>query len=513
VTRAVSTRLTEMIDRHSRVALSPQDAGDMARASLECEREADAIPILSEVLDQNRTDPILWQWRALLNRALDRRDLAIPDFEKATLLAPNDAGIAHGYTRVVMEAGLSAVALFDRALALAPGNGEIILGRTAALLAEGQGSSALDDLDAILRQHPDWLAGHRDRIQLAWLLGHGDASFDAFKYALQTRPKDADLWHVGISALSDAGRSELALGSIRNARKFLGDLPYLDLNEAIILSELGRVDEADRVFEAVPSHDDPALAVHMVRHALRNGRVEDAVARIDRVIASQGGEALWPYADIAWRLSGDVRYDWLIRSDDLVKVVDLEDRLPDLGRLSEILRGLHKSQHEHLDQSVRGGTQTDGVLFSRIEPEIMALRAVIAEAVSVYVANLPGSDPRHPILGVRRDFVPRFSGSWSVKLSGKGHHANHIHPAGIISSALYVSLPELARGQGDHEGWLQVGAPQSELGLNLPPTRYIEPKPGRLVLFPSTHWHGTVPFDAGERLTVAFDVAPPKVQV
>ena len=37
----------------------------------------------------------------------------------------------------------------------------------------------------------------------------------------------------------------------------------------------------------------------------------------------------------------------------------------------------------------------------------------------------------------------------------------------------------------------------------------IEPKPGRLVLFPSTMWHGTEPFAAGERLTVAFDVARP----
>jgi len=43
----------------------------------------------------------------------------------------------------------------------------------------------------------------------------------------------------------------------------------------------------------------------------------------------------------------------------------------------------------------------------------------------------------------------------------------------------------------------------------LPPIRTIEPKPGRLVLFPSTMWHGTRPFDAGERLTVAFDVKRP----
>jgi hypothetical protein len=78
---------------------------------------------------------------------------------------------------------------------------------------------------------------------------------------------------------------------------------------------------------------------------------------------------------------------------------------------------------------------------------------------------------------------------------------------GWFSSALYVALPEA--GEGD-AGWLTLGAPQKELGLDVAPFRKIEPKPGRLVLFPSTMWHGTVPFAEGERLTIAFDVAPPK---
>jgi predicted 2-oxoglutarate/Fe(II)-dependent dioxygenase YbiX len=44
------------------------------------------------------------------------------------------------------------------------------------------------------------------------------------------------------------------------------------------------------------------------------------------------------------------------------------------------------------------------------------------------------------------------------------------------------------------------------LKLDLPSYAQIEPVPGRLVLFPATLWHGTTPFDRGERLTVAFDV-------
>src|SRR3546814_18174578 len=73
-------------------------------------------------------------------------------------------------------------------------------------------------------------------------------------------------------------------------------------------------------------------------------------------------------------------------------------------------------------------------------------------------------------------------------------------------SALYSSLPDDAERGPPPAGWLQFGA-QSELKLDLEPTRMVEPKPGRLVLFPSTMWHGTVHFKAGERLSVAFDVA------
>ena len=101
----------------------------------------------------------------------------------------------------------------------------------------------------------------------------------------------------------------------------------------------------------------------------------------------------------------------------------------------------------------------------------------------------------------------RFSGSWSVRLTDAGFHANHFHPEGWLSSAFYLALPESANGQ---EGWLALGEPQADLGLDLPPIRLVEPKPGRLVLFPSTMWHGTVPFPAGERLSIAFDVAAPR---
>jgi hypothetical protein len=96
-----------------------------------------------------------------------------------------------------------------------------------------------------------------------------------------------------------------------------------------------------------------------------------------------------------------------------------------------------------------------------------------------------------------------------VRLTGSGHHAHHVHPAGWFSSAFYVSLPGESEGGPPPAGWLTLGAPPEELGLDLQPVRRIEPRPGRLVLFPSILWHGTEPFGAGERLTAACDVALP----
>jgi hypothetical protein len=70
-------------------------------------------------------------------------------------------------------------------------------------------------------------------------------------------------------------------------------------------------------------------------------------------------------------------------------------------------------------------------------------------------------------------------------------------------------VPPVKDGEPDNAGALVLGEPPAELALGLPPRRIVRPKEGHLVLFPSSMWHGTVPFEGGnERLTVAFDVVP-----
>jgi hypothetical protein len=70
-------------------------------------------------------------------------------------------------------------------------------------------------------------------------------------------------------------------------------------------------------------------------------------------------------------------------------------------------------------------------------------------------------------------------------------------------------LPE-AISQGG-QGGLKFGESRFGLGERDRPLRIVKPAVGKLVLFPSYYWHGTVPFESQDaRLAIAFDVIPGK---
>jgi tetratricopeptide (TPR) repeat protein len=473
--------------------------GELARAALGAQREEDVLPLLRDATPATR-DGRLWQWKGLLERALDEHGEALKSFAEAAALAPNDASIAHGRARVALEAGVPATELFVQALRLAPSDPQVYIGLNAARIAEGRAEEAEIELDRVLERSPLFLDGHQQLAQLRALRGRREHAFDSLERAIAANPRVPALWQA-LCDLQVLGEDYARLKQTverANAAGIPGEA--LGRYAFIAASELGETERADALLTAEIA---PAWRV---RHSLRNARIDQASNLIDVELSSPRAADMWPYAEIAWRMSGDPRLDWLAGDPNLVSVIDLSADLAAIPGLADRLRSLHEASGRYLNQSVRGGSQTDGPLFSRLEPEIGALRALISGAVEGYAEGLRSLPEGHPTK-LNAPKRVRFSGSWSVRLVDGGFHANHVHPQGWISSALYVSLPPQL---GESEGWLTLGEPPAELGLELPPARMIEPKVGQLVLFPSWMFHGTRPFPAGERLTVAFDVAPPR---
>jgi tetratricopeptide (TPR) repeat protein len=490
--------------------VNPADFTSAYNAALDCLRqglEEEGLKLLEAARRASPGEARLWQVAGLLHRKLDEMAAAIQMLGEAARLAPRDPLIAHTLARAHLEAGLPSVDLFQAARRLAPADPGVLEGLVAAVEDQIGPAAAIETLELLLAPNPGWIPGLETLMRLRWMCGDREGFTADYDRALAAQPGHIGLWRSLIIALTQADRYEQALEAVLRGRERAGDHLIFDANEAVCRAELGQFDSAERLFERLEDIDEPTLRLRHVRHLLRTGRAAEAASRAQAMTGTPGAFLFWPYLSIAWRLLGDPRWEWLEGDEALVGVYDLE--LPSLDSLAAGLRTLHRTTHQPLEQSVRGGTQTQGNLFQRVEPEIRALRAAVLAAVERHVAQLPAPRADHPTLGVPRGGRVRFAGSWSVRLTGGGHHANHIHPAGWFSSALYVALPEPETRGTPPAGWLTLGAPQAELGIDLPEFRRVEPKPGRLVLFPSTMWHGTVPFEAGERLTVAFDVARP----
>lgn len=484
-------------DRHALEKLASQ--------AIESGEEEAALPLL-DAATTAQPDARLLQWKALLERSLDRHQEALRSFDAAAALAPSDPGIAHGHARIALEAGVAAEQLHEHALQLAPGDGRVLAGLVAARLAAGHGDQAEKELAGILGRHPGWIDGHMQLAQLRSMLAKSESVAESLETALAAAPQEEGLWFALFNLHIKRERfADLDIAIARARTHGVGEellVPYA----AVAAAELAHAQEADRLFAQWTDGSD---RIWRIRHLLRSARAEEAITLIDAELSGDRANEAWPYASVAWRVVGDARSAWLDRDGELIRVYDLSSALPPLDALAETLRSIHVAQGQFLDQSVRGGTQTDGPLFSRIEPEIRALRNAISEAVGEYLSTLPPIDPGHPLLGPRRDRPIRFAGSWSVRLRDAGFHTSHVHPQGWISSALYVAAPDT--GADDSKaGWLSIGKPPPELVSATFDAREFEPLPGRLVLFPSWMWHGTTPFRRGERLTVAFDVARPR---
>jgi uncharacterized protein (TIGR02466 family) len=147
------------------------------------------------------------------------------------------------------------------------------------------------------------------------------------------------------------------------------------------------------------------------------------------------------------------------------------------------------------------------MLFGAGHALVEKARARIEQAISSYIADFQ-ADAGHPFLARHsRNF--RYAGAWSCLMRGQGFHTNHLHPEGWISSCYYVTVPGETDNHETRNGWIKFGEPSLELPLKDPVRRAVQPVPGRLVLFPSYMWHGTIPLEAGSpRTTIAFDVAP-----
>lgn len=244
--------------------------------------------------------------------------------------------------------------------------------------------------------------------------------------------------------------------------------------------------------------------------AISNNRFEDAHALLQAGLnqAPNNQLLLALVATLLRKMGRDHRQ--LYNYDAFVKVYDLSppEGYSNMTAFNRALKArldqLHVYKAAPINQTLKSGSQTELDLALIDDPILQSFFMAVDQPIREYIDGLD-NNPHHP-LSRRRGKGYRISGAWSIRLAQDGHHINHVHPMGWLSSAYYVDLPKSVN-ESNREGWIQFGQPN--LNIDLQAEHFVQPKAGRLVLFPSYMWHGTIPFKGPDtRLTLPFDVVP-----
>ena len=375
-----------------------------------------------------------------------------------------------------------AIRVFEQVLEKAPAHLNTHLLLNEALYRLKRDEKFLASYDAAMARGADPVLMQVTKAGFLLKTGRAEDARDAYRRALDVSPDDP-------RALTGMARAAEALKDVAGA---------MDLHARSHERHPGNADVTIDYAAARLRQDDARAAEKLVEEALRLRPLD------------QAGLALRGLVDRALNSEREfVLHDF----EKFVAVFDLEAPYGLGGsesfnaELTTYLESLHGDAREYFTQTLRGGTRLFGEVFNNGHRMVEQVRPKIEAAISSYIAAMAASGD-HPFLSRRaKDF--HYSGSWSSRLCDQGYHLNHYHSEGWISACYYVGVPDVVSDEKAQQGWIKFGQPTADFSAAFTPRRLVQPKPGRLVLFPSYMWHGTVPFSSPQtRTTIAFDVVP-----
>lgn len=488
----------------------------LARVLNDLGEHAEAEKESRVLLAANERDAQAWVVLGAALREQNRIGESETAYRRATFIEP-DYGVAHHNLGALLSRAHraeEALVELERAGALGVGTATLAENLARTMLQLYRMDDAERAYATAVRLEPRNIDAQLSLAQLRHMRGDPAFARDLLS-ARSMYSNDARLDLLFADVLRRTGDLPASENLLRDMMGRGGPSPEVAAALAQVLQEQGRLQEAElHALEAaaLKPHETPIVET-LVAIQLARGHVHEARPFIQAMRARLPREQRWiAYEATAARLAGEALYQDLYDYERLVRIYEIEpprgwSSLAQLNAdVMRVLQSRHQFVSHPLDQSLRNGSQTARSLLSDPDPTIRALLGAFEEPVRRYRQAI-GTDPTHP-LSSRNHGEARMRGCWSVQLRREGFHVNHLHPEGWISSAYYVSVPEETSDMSLASGWLKFGETRFPVpGASA--ARFVQPHPGRLVLFPSYMWHGTTPIHGTEpRTTVAFDVVP-----
>ncbi len=340
-------------------------------------------------------------------------------------------------------------------------------------------AAAIAPLDDEIGAYPHKVELYGTRARVLIQTDGAEATFPFVETSLARWPNDLKLLSVAVDAATQIGDAQAALNFSERLMALRPDSRAAQDLRTCALLVAGHAEEAFRLAGsmcAADPNDQHSVAMF---------------ATAGRILGHPCHRELYDYDSLVRAYSLGVPQGW----------DSLDEYLVDFATA---LRARHSFRTHPFDNSERNGSKVSDLLELE-EPAFKAFSDAVRQPLDAHLAYLGTSET-----GIRSRNTGgwHIDGIWSVWLRPEGFHHNHVHPEGWLSSACYIELPEQIDSPGQ-EGWLKFGEPGVLTKPKLPYEFSIRPEPGKLVIFPSYMWHGTIPFGGDEpRLTVAFDIVP-----
>ncbi|MSP86033.1 MAG: tetratricopeptide repeat protein [Methylotenera sp.] len=339
--------------------------------------------------------------------------------------------------------------------------------------------------------------------------GKLDEAITHFKRAIAMFPNYADAHSYLGECLRDQGNMEEAIKSYLDALTLNPHHPGANYNMGEFLYLANRFDEAVTYFEQSQLDDWQERALYCTYKA---EHFDDFKIKLEAIVRTHKKHNAPFLATLsthyATNFGVEDTYNFCKNGFDFVyqkSIAELAE--PNSQFLKDLLSDIDNTAIEVRAQGmIINGKQSAGNLFKRPEPSFRRLGEIVKQEFLNYKNHFAGADCE-----LIKSFPSEleFTSSWYVRLRRGGYVDRHIHEVGWISGAVYLVLPKDKKDPT--EGCFEYGLhgdnyPQKHSNF---PVGIASPNVGDIVLFPSSLFHRTIPFNSNEeRICIAFDLKP-----
>ena len=190
----------------------------------------------------------------------------------------------------------------------------------------------------------------------------------------------------------------------------------------------------------------------------------------------------------------------LIYEKNLYEINNFDD-----DYINKILKDFNNTVITRRGQNLlSGGFQSGGNFFDINSRSIDNLKKII----SLEIINYKKFFSNHYDSLVTRFPKDYNLSGWIVHMKENDYLKSHIHEKGWISGSIYLNTPnESKNDEGSIKFSISGGKHKSDSKF---PSKINKIKKGKLILFPSSLYHSTIPFENSnsERVSLAFDIVP-----